>query len=299
MGNRITICEVGPRDGFQNVPEFIASEVKREIIEGLINAGIPRMQITSFVNPKAVPQMRDATEIASYFLGYSNECELYALAANRRGVEDAYQAGIRDISYVTSVTDGHNYANVRRTVAQSIEELRTIIIDYPDIDFCWDVSMAFGCSFDGTVSLEKLLRHIESGLAIGLRRFNLCDSIGIATPNMIEERITALKETFPEASFSIHVHDTRNMGMLNSLTAIRCGITHVETSVGGLGGCPFSPGATGNTSTEDMVYMLNEMGYETGVDFEKVLRVAKYAKAVIPGNFSGHHININAQCRQQ
>lgn len=299
MGKYINIKEVGPRDGFQNVKKYIPVETKLQMIEGIVKSGIKNVQITSFMNPKAVPQTSDAAQIAQVCLEKYPNTGIYALAANKRGVDNACRCGLRNLSFVTSVTEGHNKANVRKSVDESVEELRECMAEYPEICFTWDVSMAFGCSFEGEVTVEQLVRHIEKGLSIGLHRFNLCDTIGIATPLMIEERVLRLLKEFPEEYFSVHVHDTRNMGMVNSLRAIECGITEIETSIGGLGGCPFSPGASGNTSTEDLVFMLNRMGYETGIDFDRLLDVSKGCKEKIEGNYSGHHINIGNECRIQ
>lgn len=296
---KIHIKEVGPRDGFQNVESYIPVELKLQVIEGIVRSGIRSVQVTSFMNPRAIPQTKDAPQIARKCLEKYPHTDISALAANRRGVQDAFSSGIRNLSFVTSVTDGHNRANVKKSVEESIRELCGCMEDFPEISFTWDVSMAFGCSFEGEVSMDRLVKHIEKGLAIGLHRFNLCDTIGIATPLMVEERIGRLLKEFPQEYFSIHIHDTRNMGMVNSLKAVECGITEIETSIGGLGGCPYSPGASGNTSTEDLVFMLNHMGYETGIRFDKLLEVSKECKKRINGNFSGHHINIGNECRVQ
>lgn len=296
---KIHIKEVGPRDGFQNVATYIPVEEKLQTIDGIIWSGIRAVQVTSFMNPKAIPQTKDAPQIARKCLERYPDIDISALAANRRGVEDAFSCGIRNLSFVTSVTDEHNRANVRKSVEESIEELHRCMEDFPKISFTWDVSMAFGCSFEGEVSTDMLVKHIEKGIAIGLHRFNLCDTIGIATPFMVEERIGRIRKEFPREYFSIHIHDTRNMGMVNSLRAIECGMTEIETSIGGLGGCPYSPGASGNTATEDLVYMLNHMGYETGINFDRLLEVSKDCKKKIHGNFSGHHINIGSECRVQ
>lgn len=300
-GKKIIINEVGPRDGFQNVEDFIETDVKLHIIDSLIESGIKNIQVTSFVNPKAVPQMADAKKIADVCISkYCNsDVLLYALVPNRRGAELAVESGFNVISYVTSASESHNMANVRKTVNQSVEELKQMVLAYPDIQIIWDVAMAFGCAFEGPLSDDHILRHIHKGADAGVRQFNLCDSCGMATPDMLEERIRKILDEFPQCSFRIHVHDTRNMGMLNTYTAIQCGINSVETSVGGLGGCPFSPGATGNTSTEDLVYMLNSMGYETGIDFDRLLETAKYVKTAVNGNFSGHQIFINKKLKCQ
>lgn len=294
MKKTIVICEVGPRDGLQNVAQFVPTETKLQIIDGIVAAGVKRVQCTSFMNPKAVPQMADAPLVAKACLEkyQGTDVTIYALAANRRGVDSAVQCGITELSFVTSASESHNLANVRKSVAGSVAELKEIIAVYPQLNITWDVAMTFGCAFEGKLSHDHILRHIEQGMELGLRSFNLCDSNGIATPDLVGERVSLIMNHFPEAAFRVHIHDTRNMGMVNTLTAINCGITHVEVSLCGLGGCPFFPGASGNTATEDLVYMLNEMGYDTGVDFPILLQIAKYTQGQVGGNCSGHHIQI-------
>ncbi len=298
---QVQIFEVGPRDGFQNVSEFIPTDTKLTIIDGLISSGIKNIQCSSFMNPKAVPQLSDAKQVVTTCVEKYKDTDvlIYALAANRKGVEIGAECGIKHLSFVTSASESHNMSNVKKTVDSSVAELKDIIKNYPDISFTWDVAMAFGCAFEGPLSNDHILKHIDKGIEIGLKSFNLCDSNGIATPDLIENRLRLILDRFQDADFRVHIHDTRNMGMLNSLTALNCGIEKVEVSVCGLGGCPFFPGASGNTSTEDFVYMLNGMGYKTGIDFEKLLEIAKFSAKKIDGNFSGHHIRITGdRCYQ-
>lgn len=301
MGTRVTICEVGPRDGLQNVTDFVDTQRKLEIIDGIIASGVKHVQVTSFMNPKAVPQMADAQEVAETCLKRYGDTDvtISALIANLKGADRAVASGLQNLSFVTSASESHNMANVRKTIDQSVEELKELLRRYPQVNWIWDVSMAFGCAFEGPLSDDTIARHVEKGANAGVRVMNLCDSNGIGTPDLVAGRLRFLLERFPECKFRVHIHDTRNMGMLNTLTAIHCGITEVETAICGLGGCPFFPGASGNTSTEDLVYMLNEMGYETGIDFDRLLETAKFTKAHVNGNFSGHHINIHKNMRCQ
>jgi hydroxymethylglutaryl-CoA lyase len=291
----VNMIEVGPRDGFQSVKEFIPTETKIKIVEGIIASGIKKIQLSSFVSPKAIPQMQDAKDVFQYFLEKykDSDLEIFALVPNFRGAENAYNAGAREVSYVISVSEAHNKANVNKTLDESFAELEKIIQAYPDLKICLDVATAFGCPFDGEVSLSSVMEYLERGYNLGIRTFNICDTIGIANPAQVEATIKKVVESFKDCTFHIHIHDTRNMGVVNSLTGIQNGIINIQTALGGLGGCPFAPGASGNTSTEDMVYMLEKMGVSTGVDFEKLLSTAKYQKEVVKGNFSGHHININ------
>lgn len=291
--NEVEIIEIGPRDGFQNVTEFIATNKKKEIIEKLIDAGMRRMQLTSFVSPKHIPQMQDAEEIVKYFLEKYKDIRFFALVPNYRGAKRAFDIGLREITYVISVSEGHNKANVNRSVDESFEELKQIIEEFPEMYVNLDAATVFGCPFDGEVTYEQLEKYVEKAIKIGITTINLCDTIGVANPTQVKNVVENLLEKFPNIEFHIHIHDTRNMGMLNSYVAIESGIKHIQASIGGMGGCPFAPGASGNLSTEDFVYMLDKVNIDTGIDFKKLLKVAKECKKTIPGVYSGHHINID------
>lgn len=291
---KINIVEVGPRDGFQSVKEFIPTETKIEIIEGLVEAGVKKIQAGSFVSPKAIPQMKDAKDIFQYFLEkYKNsDIEFFALVPNLKGAENAYNAGVRKVSYVISVSEYHNKANVNKTLDESFAELEKIIQEFPDLKIGLDAATTFGCPFGGEVSLDSVLAYIERAYRLGIREFNICDTIGVAYPTQVEQTVKALLDKYNDCIFDIHIHDTRNMGMVNTLIAIQNGVFNVQTALGGLGGCPFAPGASGNTSTEDLVYMLEKMNISTNVDFNKLIKIAKKQKEKVYGNYSGHHINI-------
>ncbi|MBQ9663420.1 MAG: hydroxymethylglutaryl-CoA lyase [Oscillospiraceae bacterium] len=295
MNKKVNVVEIGPRDGFQSVKEFIPTEVKLNIIDGIIDAGYKKVQITSFVSPKAIPQMRDAREVTEHVLEkYDGKgVEFFALVPNFYGANAAVEAGLKEITPVMSLSESHNKNNVRRTCQESLDELKKIRDAFPDVKITQDIATVFGCPFEGEMkSMDPLLSLLEKMRAIGIHAFTLCDTVGYAWPTLVEEVFTTVKKEFPEDEFNVHIHDTRNMGIVNSLTAINCGADSVQAAIAGLGGCPFAPGATGNTSSEDLVYMLNKCGYDTGIDFDKLLQTAKYAKANIDGNFSGHHINI-------
>ena len=182
--------------------------------------------------------------------------------------------------------------NVKRTVAQSIEEMKKIRQAFPDVKITQDIATAFGCPFEGEMPVEALVELVGKLHVLGIRAFTLCDTVGLAYPTLVEKVFRTVKKAFPSDEFNVHIHDTRNMGILNSYVALQNGADSVQSAVGGLGGCPFAPGASGNTSTEDLVYMLNKCGYDTGIDFASLLKTAKYVHSVIDGNFSGHQINI-------
>ncbi len=292
MKQKVNVVEIGPRDGFQNVKEYIPAETKLKIIDGLVAAGYKKIQCTSFVSPKAIPQMVDASIVASTALKKYPDVSFFALVPNFRGAQTAVEAGLREITPVMSLSESHNKNNVRRTRDESIEEIHRIREAFPDVKITQDIATVFGCPFEGEMGVDALLKLVERIDALGIHAFTLCDTVGVAYPAQIEKVFAAVKKEFPDNEFNVHIHDTRNMGLLNSYVALQSGADSVQAAIGGLGGCPFAPGASGNTSSEDLVYMLNKCGYDTGIDFDQLLETAKYAFEVIDGNFSGHQIKI-------
>ncbi len=292
MNRKVKVVEIGPRDGFQNVKTYIPVEIKLQIIDGLVKAGYKKIQCTSFVSPRAIPQMVDAAQVAQTVLEKYPEVQFFALVPNLRGAQNAVAAGLKEINPVMSLSESHNLNNVRRTREQSIEEIRSIREAFPDIKITQDIATVFGCPFEGEMSVDALVELVGRLDGLGIHAFTLCDTVGLAYPALVQKVFGAVKKAFPTDEFNVHIHDTRNMGLLNSYVALECGADSVQAAVGGLGGCPFAPGASGNTSSEDLVYMLNKCGFDTGVDFDKLLETAKFAKKVIDGNFSGHQINI-------
>lgn len=206
----------------------------------------------------------------------------------------ATEVGLKEVTPVMSLTESHNMNNVKKTREQSIEEIAKMKQAFPELKLTQDIACVFGCPFEGEVkSLDPLLELIGKLISVGVDAFTLCDTVGLSYPKLVIETLDAVRANFPGYEFNIHIHDTRNMGILNSWLALEHGADSVQTTVGGLGGCPFAPGATGNTATEDLIYALNKNGVEPGVDFDKVLKVAKYALEKIPtGNFSGHQIKV-------
>jgi hydroxymethylglutaryl-CoA lyase len=292
----IDIIEVGPRDGFQNLKEYLPVEKKLEIIDSLVNAGVKHMQVTSFVHPKAIPQMKDAKEVAAACLAKYPGLDLFALIPNYRGAQTAVEVGMKKVTNVISLSVSHNKANINRTHDESFAELEKIKTECKDLEVCLDVATAFGCPFEGKFrDVEPLLAFMKRAWNLGVTTFNLCDTVGLADPKQVRDFLKASKETFPKARFEVHIHDTRNMGIVNTLAAIEAGADGVQATLGGLGGCPFAPGASGNTATEDVVLMLNEMGYDTGIDFDKILSAAKHEYETVEGNYSGHNLHVQSK----
>jgi len=287
---KINIVEVGPRDGFQNIDEYIELEDKLDIIEKLVLSGIKDIQHTSFVSPKAVPQMKDAKELTELSLEKFPNVNFSALVPNYKGVEIADSLGLKHVAYVVSLSESHNKANINKTHEQSLEEFTRIKNDFPDMNITLDLSTTFGCPFEGKKNTDKILNFIKPYIDLGIKDLNLCDTIGVANPEEIKNIINMVKNEHPSIELQIHIHDTRNMGVVNTYTAILEGVSKIQSTLGGLGGCPFAPGASGNLSTEDMVYMLNDMNYDTGIDFDVLKEAAlKQLKLIPQGNYSGHH----------
>lgn len=305
MPQRIEVFEVGPRDGFQSVKtdcSLISTQQKLEIIDQMINAGIRHIEYTSFVSPKAIPQLADAKELTQVVLNRYPEVDLFALVPNLRGASTAYELGLRKVGYVVSLSVSHNKANINRTHEQSLQAYREIRENYPDLEIIVDLATAFGCPFEGKYENPvNAVAFLKDYIDAGMKTCCLCDTIGIADPQQTRHLIAALKNAYPNLELMVHFHDTRGLGMVNTLTAIDMGVYNIQSALGGLGGCPFAPGASGNLSTEDLIWMLNEMGYETGINFSRTLVAAKSQKSTISGQYSGHHVCIEQEtpCKER
>lgn len=289
----VELVEVGPRDGLQNLPVPTPNAIKVELIQRLIDAGYTHLEIGSFVSPKAIPQMADMADLvaqAGPFDGVTAE----VLVPNTRGARLALAAGIRDLIFVVSVSDSHNHSNVRRSRAASIADFRAMLAEIdPTADLSLRIGLAtsFDCPFEGTTPDKAVMDTIEQLLNIrqGLK-FNLSDTTGMALPDHVTRLAhQALTAFGKDARFGFHGHDTSGFGVANVLAAMDGGIRSFDGSIAGLGGCPFAPGATGNTASEDIVYMLERLGVPTGIDLEKLLETADFA-AAIAGAQSGGHI---------
>jgi hydroxymethylglutaryl-CoA lyase len=290
----IEICEVGPRDGFQSIPEYIPLQTKLSVIDKIIDAGVKSIQVTSFVSPKAIPQMRDAVDLSRLSLERYPQVDFSALVPNSFGANLAAESGLRKISYVVSLSESHNRANIRKSHEESFADLRKIQDGLPQMEICLDLATAFGCPFEGKKMPVEVVAFLHSYVEIGIKTVNLCDTIGVANPSQVRETVAAINEAFPDLILQVHIHDTRNMGMVNTLVAIESGIKTVQSTLGGLGGCPFAPGASGNLATEDLVHMLNEMGFDTGIDEQKIIEAARYENKLIDGDYSGHIFKISS-----
>ena len=293
LPTNVRMVEVGPRDGFQNVTAFIPTEDKLSIIKNMIASGVREMEITSFVNPKWVPQMADAEIVAKEILGWAPEdFRAIALAPNKRGVENAIKVKIQTITYVLSCSESHNKKNVNRSIEESLIELKAICREYRDIQLRVSLAVSFGCPFEGEVTTDQILQNVEKIAELGIREIILCDTIGIATPKQVYELLGEIKERFPDILFGLHFHDTRGAGMANIMAGLLRGIYIFETAIGGLGGCPFAPGSAGNTATEDILTVLSNMGIETGIDIKRYLEVVEMVRQKVDSPVTGRIASI-------
>ncbi|PKM90849.1 MAG: hydroxymethylglutaryl-CoA lyase [Firmicutes bacterium HGW-Firmicutes-12] len=291
----VQIVEVGPRDGFQNINEWIPTDVKLRIIEGLVRANLQHIEVTSFVHPKAIPQMKDAQEIIQKVLKEYPTTEFVALVPNMYGARAAWNCGVKKITYVISASDEHNKANVNRTIPESFVELTQIIEELPEIKVKLSIATAFGCPYKGKVAVEDVNKMINAALGLGINDICLCDTIGIANPLQMQHVIEAIKKEHNKIELGLHLHDTRGLGVANTIVAMQSGITKFETAIGGLGGCPFAPGAAGNTSSEDLINMLESMGIYTGIDLPLLLDVVGIVKDKIKPDLTSRMIHVGKQ----
>lgn len=289
LPNKVTITEVGPRDGFQNVKTFIPTEDKVAIIEGLITAGVKSFELTSFVSPKAIPQLADAAEVCRTILSkHGDQIEASALVPNLRGAQSAWEAGIREVACVISVSTSHNRANINRTHDESIADLAKMLESLPEMTVRVDLATAFACPFEGWIQPEAVGALAERIQQLGVSKMVLADTIGVATPDRVYALSTFMRQQFPDINFALHLHDTRGTGLANTLAGLMAGITTFETSIAGLGGCPFAPGAAGNTATEDMVNMLRDMNIPTGISREKLIDVVSLVAEKVDAPINSH-----------
>ncbi|WP_295805775.1 hydroxymethylglutaryl-CoA lyase [uncultured Nitratireductor sp.] len=278
----VSVIEVGPRDGLQSEPEFMPTDKKIALVNCQIEAGIRHLEVTSFVSPRAVPQMRDAAEVLAG-IDRTKGAVLTALVPNAKGAERAAEAGVDAMVVFMSASESHNLKNVNRTRTQSLEGFAEIvrIAGDADIPVFGAIATAFGCPFEGDVPINSVVDIARAYRDMGITMLSLGDTTGMATPPLVQERCQALGQTVPEADIALHFHNTRGVGLACVYAGLLEGITRYEASIGGLGGCPFAPKATGNICTEDLVYMLDECGVESGIDLRKLVDVSRQAETAI------------------
>lgn len=275
-----TIREVCPRDGFQSVRDFIPTEDKVKFINTLVETGISIMEVTSFVSPKAIPQMADAADVMEEFnKRWKDKVDSVVLIPNLRGAENALKVNPDWINFVLSASESHNKANTMRTVAESLEELKRVAAIKGETKLCVSVATAFECPFEGAVDPDNVIRVLDAIFEIGVHGITLADTIGTANPFEVTTTLSKIRGKYGNYPFFLHLHDTHGMALVNTLAALHLGFNCFDSAAGGLGGCPFAPGAAGNVATEDLVNFLEKIGVHTNVDLLKVISAARNMKA--------------------
>jgi hydroxymethylglutaryl-CoA lyase len=281
MPARVSIREVGPRDGLQN-ENPVPTQAKVRLLDALSRTGVQRIEAVSFVHPMAIPQMADADEVWA-MAAKEPGVRYSALVPNARGTARALAAGFREVEVVVSASDTHNRRNVNRSTAESLDHIAGIIAAVHDAGAQCEIIIAtsFGCPFEGDVPPTRVASIVDRVIADGADRVAFGDTTGMATPRRVIEVLDAVLSRCPDIPILLHVHDTRGTALANILTALRFGITEYDASVGGLGGCPYAPGATGNVATEEVVHMLHDMGIDTGIDLAALLVAARVAQEIV------------------
>ncbi len=293
MGERAFIREVGLRDGLQMVKTMLPAEKKLEWCRDAVRAGVPEIEVTSFVPAKVVPQFADAEEVARGAMAIEGDFIAAALVPNLKGAQRAFAFGLPKVNYVLSASEEHNLANVRRTTDESIADFARIVelrdAEAPGrVRLASGIATAFGCTIRGTVS-EKRVVEIAAKLAeLGADEIIVADTVGYGDPGQVRRILGAVVRTVAPLPVAAHFHDTRGLGLANVTAALDAGVRAFDASLGGLGGCPFAPGATGNIDTEDTAYLLEAMGFDTGIDIEALVALRKKVESWLPEErFSG------------
>jgi hydroxymethylglutaryl-CoA lyase len=285
-GQFISICEVGPRDGLQIAKTRMTTEDKIRWIASIAAAGVKEIEVGSFVPPRVIPQLSDTPEIVARVLAEIPGLTVQALAPNLRGVQNAYNAGVHKIAIPVSVSEGHSRANLNRAPAESIEMMKQVMdwlkAQPRRVPVVAGASTAFGCSIDGVVTTAQTVALCKGLADAGVDEIMLADTVGYAHPAQVKEVVRATREAIGPVLYGLHLHDTCGLGIANALPGLEEGIRAFDSCLAGLGGCPYAPGASGNVVTEDLVFMLESMGFRTGIDLPKLLEARKVLHEALP-----------------
>jgi hydroxymethylglutaryl-CoA lyase len=278
---RVLVTDVSMRDGLQNEPTVFATETKLRILSELADAGVRSMEVGSFVRPDKVPQMADTDEVVRR-LTPMPQLDHISLVPNGRGAERAIAAGARHLRVVLSASEGHSMANTNRPVRAGLDEMRGImelVANEPAVRVSAAVAVAFVCPFDGVTPVGRVRDIVGELHDLGMREISLADTLGMANPEHVERLVGEVRTELPDVRWNLHIHNTYGMGLANVCAGLRQGVDHFDAALGGIGGCPFAPGAAGNLATEDLVYMLTAMGFETGIDLRGLQQSAAHLRA--------------------
>ena len=284
---RLYFNEVVTRDGFQIEPRFIPTDDKIALIDGLSQCGYAKIEATSFTSPKAIPMLRDAEEVMGRIQRVPG-VEITVLVPNLRGAERALESRADELNLVMSTSETHNQTNLRQSRAQSQAGLTDVIRHVAGrTPINVSLSTCFGCPMEGDVPLAEVMRFAQHFADHGVRGLTLCDTTGMAHPTQVQAMAEATLKAFPSLQLTFHFHNTRGMGLANILAAVQSGITRFDGSLGGLGGCPYAPGASGNICSEDAIHMLQAMGFDTGIDLDRLLPLARALPGIVGHDVPG------------
>lgn len=296
FSNVVEIVEVGARDGLQIEKEILSTEKKIELINSMIDSGVKLIEATSFVSPKAVPQLADAEDVID---GISRSADTYlmALTPNKRAAQRAAHTSLDCGMFTCSASEAHNKKNLNRSIRESLDELPHVVHTLREAgkDVQGGMAVVFGCPFEGELRIDNVLRIARAYVDIGMDYLTLGDTTGMATPKNIRFVVSELQREFPGLRLSLHLHNTRGIAMANVMAGLEQGIRRFDSSSGGLGGCPFAAGATGNICTEDLLFLLEECGYETGIDLQKSIEVARLFESALKRTLPGHIMAAGAR----
>jgi hydroxymethylglutaryl-CoA lyase len=296
--SRLFIHEVAPRDGFQIEPVFVPTDDKVALINALSRTGLAKIEVTSFTSPKAIPALADAAEVMAR-IDRLQGVEYAALVPNLKGCERALGARVDEINLVMSASETHNRANLRMSPQGSLAQFAQVAaLARGQAKVNASLSTAFGCPFEGEVPESRIYELIDAMAALGIDRVTLCDTTGMAQPLQSASLCEAVQRRWPQIEFTAHFHNTRGMGLANALAVWQVGIVRFDASLGGLGGCPFAPGASGNVCTEDLVHMFQAMGLDTGVDLEALVEQARRLPALVDHAVPGQVLQAGPSSRR-
>jgi hydroxymethylglutaryl-CoA lyase len=300
----VTIYEVGPRDGLQNEARNVPTVDKIRFIDALVASGIKAIEITSFVSPKWIPQLADAAEVAR---GVQRPIgvRMSALVPNRRGLDTALASGMKEIAVFLSASETHNKKNINKTIAETFDAFKEVIPPAlaANVPVRAYVSTVYGCPYEGEVDADKAVELTTRLRDMGVYEISLGDTIGVANPAQVEDVLGRVLAKHPAKSVAVHFHDTQGTALANCLVALQMGVTTIDAAAGGLGGCPYAPGASGNLATEDVVAMLHAMGVKTGIDLDKLTEASRTASTFVghelPSKYLKAHLGKQARARRR
>jgi hydroxymethylglutaryl-CoA lyase len=293
IGTDVTIVEVGPRDGLQSVTQTMSTPAKLRWLDALAAAGVREIQVGSFVSPRALPQMADCADVVRHALTLP-DLRVSVLAPNLRYAQRAFDAGVHALTIPVSVSEPHSIANIRMTHDEIVEDVRAIVAlrdaRYPGIEVEVGLATAFGCTIQGVVPEDDVIRMACRVAECGVDSIHPADTVGFASPTQVRRLLRRLRAEVGERCGAVHLHNTRGQGLANVVAALDVGIRAFDSSHGGLGGCPYAPGATGNIVTEDLVFLLESMGLRTGVDIERLIEARSVLAVGLPGEELYGHV---------